>query len=108
MIVGVKPFYAMTVTVGTTPVSLLSLMQAIDSTIIGAAREISIQSDPTNSGSVLIGDSLVKVSPQRCMAIFLSGDSSLTRAGLQTQVPLSALYAVATAANQLLNVGVWD
>ena|SRR5271168_221880 len=103
---------AATVTVGTTAQNLLALCVAIDpgfkSTAMGSssAREMIMQSDPTNTGNIYIGDAKVaspSPGPQRCGYNLLAGGTALHRA-IMEDVPFEDWWAVASAAGQLLNV----
>ena len=101
---------AATITIGTAAVNLLTLCLAVDpgfkSTAMGSssAREMILQSDPTNTGNIYIGDAQVKASgPQRCGYNLLAGGTALHRAVME-DVPFEDWWAVASATGQLLNV----
>ena len=64
-----EAFYGCTVTVPTSPTSLLALIQALGgryANIPSSCRSYQIQPDTTNTVHILVGDAAVAVSTQNC------------------------------------------
>lgn len=80
---------------------LLSLLQAIEATCPGAAREVILQADSTNSATVLVGDG--KISASRFGYQLWPRESRTYRAEYQG-VLLGNIFVFSTSAGQKLGV----
>ena len=111
MLPGSMPYYGVTVTVPATSATLISLIQAAitatsnDSTVLGAVREMQLQADSTNTSLViLVGDSFVKLSPQRCAYGLIATQTRLYRASALDLVLMGRIYVVESTGAAKLNV----
>lgn len=99
-------YKAVTLTVPTgTAVNLLAALQAVDATIIGAYREVTLQSDPSNTPTTVliwIGDD--QLSASRIGFSLAVGANKPYREGLMAGVPIANIWILGSAASQKLNV----
>jgi len=96
-----------TLTGGTTAQSLLTLLRAIDANIPGSVRELYIQGDVAQAGTLLVGDSSLS-SSRYGFAQVVSGTTPPVPLGFGTgngvqDVPLGAFY-VLSSANMKVNI----
>ena len=84
--------------------NLLAALQAVDSSILAAYREVNLQGDPGNSSfEVFIGDD--QTSPTRYGVALSNGQSRNYReSGFAAGVPVANMYFLASGGSPKLNV----
>lgn len=100
---------SVTVTLATahTLYHLLDLAAAIDPGFkaLATSRELSIQSDPANTGKVYFGDGLTAdpSTTQRCGYVLVASGTAFHR-DILNSVPFTEWYAMADTASQKVNI----
>lgn len=99
-------YKAVTLTAPTgTAVNLLAALQAVDPTIIGAYREVNLQSEPSNTpttAEIWVGDDQLTAS--RIGFSIADGASRNYREGLMAGVPIANMWILGSVASLKLNV----
>lgn len=95
--------FARTLTVGASPVTLLSLIQAINANFSGQVSELTIQaSDGNGANNIFVGD--LNVSTTDYGVKLPAGASYTERSVRGNNIALDSVYVVASAAAQKINV----
>lgn len=97
---------SLSVSVTTTPQKLLTLLRAVDSTIAPFGREVTLQSDPANTGkNISVGGSSVTTVNRGY--VLTPGDSRTYRSDeTNAACPLAAMYVASDSGTAQLNVEV--
>ena len=97
-------YKTVTLTATASAVDLLTALQAVDPSILGAYREVNLQADPGNTtNNVLIGDDQLTVN--RVGVVLTAGTSRNYReSGFAAGVPIANMYLLASAGSPKLNV----
>ena len=102
---NIKAYYGITVTVTGAAQSLLTLLQAVDSTCPGHCRQLRIQSSKANTGKTLyVGDSHVATSGRAGIELAV-GEHALYPGDLNA-VNISEFYVIASDASTPTNVEI--
>ena len=96
-------YKTVTISVTGTAVNLLAALQAVDPSVLGAYREVNIQSDPSNGASnIFVGDD--QLSSSRMGANLTSGSTRNYREGLMSGVPIANMWVMASSGTDKVNV----
>jgi hypothetical protein len=111
MLPGYSVYCGVTITVPAASAKLIDLVTAAmkagnnDVPPLGAAREIYLSADSGNTNKIiLVGDSFVAVSPQRCGYGLLAAQARNYRSGYLDMVLTGRIYVVEATGTALLNV----
>jgi hypothetical protein len=98
------PSFQVTLTDAATNYRLVTLVRAIDSAYTDNAKHLSIQAEPANTDSVLLGDS--SLSTTRYGSKLGNGEGKVYGDGVVRSQSLGQTYARSASAGQKLNIEV--